>query len=631
MPGPVRFNKKGKVVAGRDKGGGRVIRTRGAGKSTTVTPIRSSGSSGGSRRSSGGRTRAERSLQRNLRINRKRAKKAKVNPLATKPAREAIDRLREKYSVSMAGNRREQALENTAVRSAGLERARKFTEQGNKARTGGAAKAERAVQRVREGTDLNTDGRTAKTFRGLRVVGTIPAENVREAAEQGQLRRAKRKQVTTPEVRRVQKKVKRTAKRVARLRRKAGGRIDGPLTQGQKKFVQEFSKRTGINPRVAGAWVLAEMSGGAASGREAEGNHNWLNIAYFDSGPGSITQDAVWSDPTSAAKASAQFLRGKRFGASQGIRNILPQARGRSDEAQIQAIAGSGWASSGYEGGNSLRGTRDLVSVRPANPKVTAKLKKATGKLQRLDEKAAELGLPTRRERQSGGVSWGPKKARKRGGAWAGTQGILERAGRGFTISSRKRAASDPLSQSNPGSDHNTANPDAYAHDIPAVGDENGIPIAEAYHKRLGLNEPLAIGTYNNYTSRKYPGYRFQILWNVSGHYDHVHVGAKWTGEDLPAGTYYGGSGGTYSSGGSGGTEIAAGGGGSAPAASGGGGGAKRKNRRETALDRLAELGFRVTPEGIKRTGVAGGPAPSGKSSGSQGETLTALKRKYKV
>jgi hypothetical protein len=107
-----------------------------------------------------------------------------------------------------------------------------------------------------------------------------------------------------------------------------------------------------------------------------------------------------------------------------------------------------------------------------------------------------------------------------------------------------------------------TTNSLSYAHDIPATGDENGIPIAEAYHKRLKLNEPLAIGTYDNYTSRKYPGYTFQILWNVSGHYDHVHVGARYTGEDLPAGTYSGGP-----------TGTSTGGGGAIPVGSGGGGG----------------------------------------------------------
>lgn len=573
------------------------------------------------------RTRSERTLQRNLRINRKRAK---VNPLATKPAKDAIERLRTKYGISGRTKSQESLGENMELsrRRDQAERKLENTVLRSLPTRGESLKAEREV---RQTTRLNAEGTRVEKLAGAKQVGTQPVQDVQRAAERGQLRR-KGKRFTTPEVRQVKRKAKRVQKKIARLKRKVGGRVDGPLTEGQKKFVQEFSKRTGINPRVAGAWVLSEMSDSFAQSREAEGNHNWLNIAYFDSGPGSITKDPVWSDPTSAAKASAQFLRGKRFGASQGIQNILPQSRGKSDEAQIQAIAGSGWASSGYEGGSSLRRTRDLISAAPANPKAKAKLRKATGQLQRLEEKAAELGLSTNRERQSGKISWGPKKARKRGGAWAGTQGILERAGRGFDISSRKRDASHYLSQQNPASDHNTANANAYAHDIPAVGDENGIPIAEAYHKRLGLNEPLAIGTYNNYTSRKYPGYRFQILWNVSGHYDHVHVGARWTGEDLPAGTYLGGSGGTYSSGGSGGTEIAAGGGGSAPPASGGGSRRERaKDRRETALDRLAELGFRVTPSGIKRTGVAGGPAPSTRSSSKQGEALTTLKRKYKV
>lgn len=115
------------------------------------------------------------------------------------------------------------------------------------------------------------------------------------------------------------------------------------LTEGQKKFVRRVAAKTGLNSKVIAAQVFTEMNGGAAQARERAGNHNWLNIAYYDSGPGSITKSKVWSDPIRAADATADFFKGKRFGPSQGIRNIIKTA-GESPEAQIAAIAKSGWA-----------------------------------------------------------------------------------------------------------------------------------------------------------------------------------------------------------------------------------------------------------------------------------------------
>lgn len=129
------------------------------------------------------------------------------------------------------------------------------------------------------------------------------------------------------------------------------------LTPSQRKFQQVLTRATGLNSKVVGAWILAEMGGASSSAaqkREQAKNYNWLNIGYFDSGPGGLTKDKVFGDPVSAAKATAQFLKGDKFGASPGIQKILNYA-GQSPQAQINAIATSGWASSGYNGGSSLR------------------------------------------------------------------------------------------------------------------------------------------------------------------------------------------------------------------------------------------------------------------------------------
>ncbi|MGH2873766.1 MAG: hypothetical protein ACRDL5_15050, partial [Solirubrobacteraceae bacterium] len=85
--------------------------------------------------------------------------------------------------------------------------------------------------------------------------------------------------------------------------------------------------------------------------RQATGNNDWLNIGYTDSGTyGSA--DSVWTDPTTAADATAGWLAGQStipgYGtASSGIQAIL-QTAGQGPSAQIQALQTSGWASSGY-------------------------------------------------------------------------------------------------------------------------------------------------------------------------------------------------------------------------------------------------------------------------------------------
>lgn len=133
-----------------------------------------------------------------------------------------------------------------------------------------------------------------------------------------------------------------------------------PLTRGQQKFAGTFARETGLDPRVVGAWLKAEQSGSAAENYERRGYHNWLNIANTDSGPAGGAHSAEWRDPEKAGRASAEWIKGKGRIASEygrpaaGIMGILHTA-GKSPDEQIRAIAGSGWASSGYEGGNTLR------------------------------------------------------------------------------------------------------------------------------------------------------------------------------------------------------------------------------------------------------------------------------------
>lgn len=113
---------------------------------------------------------------------------------------------------------------------------------------------------------------------------------------------------------------------------------------------------------------------------------------------------------------------------------------------------------------------------------------------------------------------------------WAGSRAAGEcvvvhnAAAYGDPITSRKRAANDPLSISNPDSDHNMANTTAYAWDIATF---NGASLAHAIAHDLGISG-YSTGNYASYyISRPWGRFRVQILWAVEGHFNHVHVGIR--------------------------------------------------------------------------------------------------------
>jgi hypothetical protein len=125
----------------------------------------------------------------------------------------------------------------------------------------------------------------------------------------------------------------------------------GQLTSGQQQFATTLAADTGLDPNVISAWLLAEENGGAAASRQSANNNDWLNIGYTDAGTYGGS-DSIWSNPITAANATAGWLRGQStvpgYGpASQGIQAILGTA-GQPPSAQIAAIQGSGWASGGY-------------------------------------------------------------------------------------------------------------------------------------------------------------------------------------------------------------------------------------------------------------------------------------------
>jgi hypothetical protein len=129
------------------------------------------------------------------------------------------------------------------------------------------------------------------------------------------------------------------------------------LTSGQQQFASRLAAQTGLDPGVISSWLLAEESGGAAQSRQAQNNNDWLNIGYTDSGTFGAGA-SIWSDPITAADATAGWLKGQDtipgYGkASSGIQGILSTA-GQPPATQIAALQQAGWASSGYPSLQSL-------------------------------------------------------------------------------------------------------------------------------------------------------------------------------------------------------------------------------------------------------------------------------------
>lgn len=137
---------------------------------------------------------------------------------------------------------------------------------------------------------------------------------------------------------------------------------------------------------------------------------------------------------------------------------------------------------------------------------------------------------PNTQRALAGPVTARPPGTINAGGGWGGSEGVADRAKSiaarlGLPITSQKRTLADTIRVgSTTGSDHFDGNTNAYAVDFGVAGsrgDQLAREIASAYGIPAGN-----IGTYNRHTINV-DGQRFsvQLLWRVSGHFDHVHVG----------------------------------------------------------------------------------------------------------
>ncbi len=137
---------------------------------------------------------------------------------------------------------------------------------------------------------------------------------------------------------------------------------------------------------------------------------------------------------------------------------------------------------------------------------------------------------PNTQRALAGPVTARPPSTINAGRGWGGSEGVAESAKSiaaqmGAPVTSQKRTLADTIRVgSTTGSDHFDGNTNAYAVDFGVSGsrgDQLAREIAAAYGIPAGN-----IGTYNRHTiTVDGQRYSVQLLWRVSGHYDHVHVG----------------------------------------------------------------------------------------------------------
>lgn len=152
---------------------------------------------------------------------------------------------------------------------------------------------------------------------------------------------------------------KQDVKRFLKLKDKMDSKLTpkiGPLPTGggSTEFAKWFSHYSGMDPRVVGAWVIAEGAGESGTTGGEAGLNNWLAAGY-PAHKTSFSEASFFNgSPKRAAKATVEWMQGKiggeyNYPASSGIQNALREAPGKSPQEQARILASSGWVD-GNEG-----------------------------------------------------------------------------------------------------------------------------------------------------------------------------------------------------------------------------------------------------------------------------------------
>lgn len=361
------------------------------------------------------------------------------------------------------------------------------------------------------GKALNTQG-TQLSKRGERQMAKVDAAKTRATANVAEGASALVRALGAepgPKPRKVAKRLQKSVKRSTDVI------VGDQLTEDQKLFAVTLAKEAGFSPQFAAAAVLRE------GGNGAPGDNNWLNIGAFDSGfDQSIMGDPRFRDPVSAAKLTADFLKGKEFGASEGIQNIYRVAQaGGSDQEVGRAWANSGWASSGA----SPLDTYDQIQTKPGKDIPKKLIQRANNVLGKPATKALLQGGKLIHDPKAGKkVRINPQKA-KWGGAVDAIHAVVPKEFWGAMRGDKRTPSENASVGGASDSDHLTTNTQTFAGDfsVPSeITEEQAWKLARAAAKKLGV-PPTGTQTVEK------DGYRYQLIWQDEGHYDHVHIGAE--------------------------------------------------------------------------------------------------------
>jgi hypothetical protein len=556
-------------------------------------------------RSGGGRTRSEAAFGRsqaaagkavsrtNTRVPKANRPRAVRSFLSKPEVTSTIERLHTKYGTSGRTLSQESLGRNLEIGQE-RDRAERKLENATLRSMPTRGEALKAAPAVRQSTRLNAEGTRVERLAGAKQVGNEGLEAVQAAADRGQIRRDS-KTFTTPKVRKTRRKVRRARREVrkARAQVRASGRI--PIPGGEGRFINRLARKTGLDPRVVAAWTKSE-------GGNQYGDYNLLNIGHTGSGPNSAAANGNFATPEGAADATAAFLRGEWGGAGAGIPQIIQNARGKSPEEQIRVIEQSGWrlGSTGPDPMYSNLITsvyNEQPNARAANPKAKRELERAKDRAAAVDRQAKSLGI-------QGVRGEGPNKVPK-----AGNPRFVNFSQGGVGTSSTKwltpTGGNEVLKFQKPLGDA-----------LIALAKASGEPIQVNSAYRSNEEQAALYQAYLNGTGN---------LAAEPGKSNHNHgaavdvnltprqrelasqfgLGFPVPGEDWHMELVGDAANQIVSGGGGGSVPIPSGG-----SSAGGGSGAAsgpvgRRNRRQSVLSLLRELGYNVTPTGIKRTGLA--------------------------
>ena len=115
-------------------------------------------------------------------------------------------------------------------------------------------------------------------------------------------------------------------------------------------------------------------------------------------------------------------------------------------------------------------------------------------------------------------------------GAWGGSQKFalaLADLGRRYGCVSTSEKRDRKYTSSGGISDHWVGSSDAYAVDIDSAGCTMSYPGGEADRTAGAIAAVLGMPQHTGTVETVQGSYRFQLLWQTDGHYNHVHVGVK--------------------------------------------------------------------------------------------------------